>query len=157
MTRKMRRTSTVTTRIDPLKFCISCYFFDMKALLVVILLLKIQYLNHPKPKSKPIIQNPCFELQLLQQILIQCNTKIMDGKNDLNFQSSISMIVKTEDICPEYPRNLPRKSLKSAQKIPEIYSEHPRNLFKTFLKYVRNVLGTANKSPRPQWSPQKFG
>jgi hypothetical protein len=42
----------------------------------------------------------------------------MDGKNDLIVQSSISMIVKTEDICPEYSQNLPKK-------IPEIYLEHP--------------------------------
>jgi hypothetical protein len=47
----------------------------------------------------------------------------MDGKNDHIVQSSISMIVKTEDICSEYPRNLPRKSLKSAQNIPEICPE----------------------------------
>jgi hypothetical protein len=37
----------------------------------------------------------------------------MDGKNDLIVQSSISMIVKIEDICLEYPQNLPKK-------IPEI-------------------------------------
>jgi hypothetical protein len=41
-------------------------FFGMEALLVVMLLVKIQYLNHQKPKLKPIIQNPCFELQLVQ-------------------------------------------------------------------------------------------
>ena len=74
----------------------------------------------------------------------------MDGKNDLIVQSSISMIVKTEDICPEYPQNLPKKIL-------EIFLEHPQNLSGTSLKSVRNVLGTASKSPSPQWSPQQFG
>jgi hypothetical protein len=49
----------------------------------------------------------------------------MDGKNDLIVQSSISMIVKTEDICLEYPQNLPKKSLKSAQNILEICLERP--------------------------------
>jgi hypothetical protein len=74
----------------------------------------------------------------------------MDGKNDLIVQSSISMIFKTEDICPEYPQNLPKK-------IPEICLEHPQNLSGTSLKSVWNVLGTASKSPSPQWSPQQFG
>jgi hypothetical protein len=100
-------------------------FFYTEALLVVTLLLKIQYLNHQKPKSKPTIQNPCFELQFLQQICIQFNTKIMDGKNDLIVQSSISMIVKTKDICPEYPRNMSKKSLKYAENILEICLKCP--------------------------------
>jgi hypothetical protein len=36
-----RRTSAITTRINPLKYCIS-WFFDMEALLAVMLLLKKQ-------------------------------------------------------------------------------------------------------------------
>jgi hypothetical protein len=74
----------------------------------------------------------------------------MDGKNDLIVQSSISMIFKTEDICPEYPQNLPKK-------IPEICLEHPQDLSGTSLKSVWNVLGMASESPSPQWSPQQFG
>jgi hypothetical protein len=38
----------------------------------------------------------------------------MDEKNNDTVQSSISMIVKAKNICPEYPPNPPRKSLKSA-------------------------------------------
>ena len=49
----------------------------------------------------------------------------MDGKNDLIVQSSISMIVKTKDICSEYPQNLPKNSLKSAENIPENGSKCP--------------------------------
>jgi hypothetical protein len=61
----------------------------------------------------------------------------MDGKNDLIVQSSISMIVKTEDICPEYPQYLPQKMIVKTedicpeypqnlpQKIPDICLEHP--------------------------------
>jgi hypothetical protein len=48
----------------------------------------------------------------------------MDGKNDLIVQS-ISMIVKIEDICPKYPQNLPRKSLRFAKNILEIFLKHP--------------------------------
>jgi hypothetical protein len=49
----------------------------------------------------------------------------MDGKNDPIVQSSISMIFKKEDICTEYPENLPKK-------IPKINLEqHPQNLSRT--------------------------
>jgi hypothetical protein len=74
----------------------------------------------------------------------------MDGNNDLIVQSSISTIFKTEDICPEYPQNLPKK-------IPEICLEHPQNLSGTSLKSVWNVLGTANKSPVPNGVPNNLG
>jgi hypothetical protein len=74
----------------------------------------------------------------------------MDVKNDFIVQSSISMIVNTEDICPEYPQNLPKKIL-------EICLEHPQNLSGTSWGWptsprvpngVPNNLGKFPKGPQ---------
>jgi hypothetical protein len=69
----------------------------------------------------------------------------MDGKNDV--QTSISMIVKTKDICPDI--------LESAQKIPEICPKDPRNLSRTSLKSAQNVLETVVSSKF--MSPKRLG